>query len=68
MKKIKLIDWEKELIIMPNMVSTILIDFRLLAVPSEADIMEKIVRYQYKQMHKKLTATGHQEILNLQAS
>ena len=54
--------------IMPNMVSTILIDFRLLAVPSEADIMEKIVRYQYKQMHKKLTATGHQEILNLQAS
>ena len=44
MKKIKLIDWEEELIIMPNMVSTILIDFRLLAVPSEADIMEKIVR------------------------
>ena len=33
---------------MPNMVSTVLIDFRLLTVPSEADIMEKIVRYQYK--------------------
>ena len=31
--------------IMPDMVSMILIDFRVLAVPSEADIVEKIVRY-----------------------
>ena len=36
---------------MPDMVSTILIDFRVLAVPSEADIMEKIVRY-YLQMQQ----------------
>ena len=35
---------------MLNMVSTILIDFRLPAVPSEADIMEQIVGYQYKRI------------------
>ena len=45
---------------MPNMVSTVLIDFRLLTVPSEADIMEKIVRYQYKRT-KYATGTGHQK-------
>ena len=31
--------------IMPDMVSTILIDFRVLDIPSEAGIMDKIVRY-----------------------
>ena len=30
---------------MPDMVSTILIDFRVLDIPSEAGIMDKIVRY-----------------------
>ena len=35
-------------IIMPEMVSTILVDFRVTTLPSEADIMEKIVRYQYR--------------------
>ena len=33
-------------IIMPEMVSTILVDFRVTSLPSEAHIMEKIVRYQ----------------------